>query len=61
MKRLLRALAMASVGPVVVLAATSAFGISDKQTLHLGRNVAGIAVLDQNAFLEEEKAVPLPN
>ncbi len=56
MKRLLCALTMASVGPVVVLAAISALGMSDEQTLHLGRNMAGIAVLDQNAFLEEEKS-----
>lgn len=53
MKRLLCALTVASVGPVMIVAATSAFGISDEQTVNLGRNRAGIA--GQNAFLEEEK------
>jgi YHS domain-containing protein len=53
MTRLFCALTMASVGPVVVVAATSAFGFSDEQTLNLGRNTAGIA--GQNTFLEEEK------
>jgi YHS domain-containing protein len=55
MKRLLNSLTTASVGAVVILAATSAFGISAERTLPLVRNIAGTAVLGQNAFLEEEK------
>jgi YHS domain-containing protein len=57
MKRFLRSLTTASIGAVVVLAATNAFGISGEQTLLRARNMEATVpkLLGQNAFLEEEK------
>jgi YHS domain-containing protein len=60
MTRFLRSPATASIGAVVVLMATNAFGISGEQTLLRPWNMKGTGpnLLRQNAFLEEEKDSP---
>jgi YHS domain-containing protein len=60
MTRFLRSPATASIGAVVVLVATNAFGISGEQTRLRPWNVKGTGpnLLSHSAFLEEEKDSP---